>query len=163
MNVTSLSRVSPVSAFLIATLPVVAVAIIGGAVTAPNIPVWHAALLKPSFNPPNAVFGPVWSLLFGMMAYAFYRVLTGQPKVLQGAAVTAFGVQLALNCAWSFAFFGAHSPGLGLVVSIALWIGVLATMVLFWRLDRISGALFVPYLAWVGFATLLNAAIWRLN
>ena len=163
MNVTSLSRVSPISAFLIATLPVVTVALIGGLVTAPNIPVWHASLVKPFFNPPNAVFGPVWSLLYGMMAYALFRVLTGNPRLQVSPAITAYGIQLVLNCAWSLAFFGAHNPGLGLVVSIALWIGVLATMVLFWRLDRIAGALFVPYIAWVSFATLLNAAIWRLN
>ena len=163
MNVTSLSRVSTINALLIATLPVVVVAIIGGMVTAPNIPVWHASLVKPSFNPPNAVFGPVWTLLYGMMAYAFFRLLTGHPRPLIGSAVTAYGIQLALNCAWSFAFFGAHNPGLGLIVVIAMWISILATMVLFWRLDRIAGALFVPYLAWVSFATLLNAAIWRLN
>ncbi len=154
----------PLQRFLIAVLPVVAVSVAGSLVTTPNIPTWYAGLAKPGFTPPNWLFGPVWTTLYVMMAYAVWRILS-LPKEQPGrtAAVTAFFVQLALNCLWSFAFFGAHSPAAGLIVIAALIVAILATIRAFWSLDRIAAWLLVPYLAWVTYATALNAAIWHLN
>lgn len=149
---------------LIAILPVAAAGALGSLATAPNIPTWYAGLAKPGFTPPNAVFAPVWTLLYAMMAYAVWRILggpAGEPG--RRRALTAFFVQLALNAAWSWAFFGAHSPLAGLVVILALLAAIAATIRLFWPLDRIAAWLLVPYLAWVGYATALNLQIWRLN
>jgi benzodiazapine receptor len=162
MPTTSLPRMSPFNAALLAILPVVIVAVAGSLVTTPNIPGWYATLSKPSFNPPNWIFGPVWSLLYVMMAYAFYRILT-TPSRGRALAIAAFLVQIVLNGAWSFAFFGAHDPLLAMVVIVALWCAILAAIILFWRIDRPAGALLLPYLAWVSFASLLNGAILALN
>jgi benzodiazapine receptor len=149
---------------LLAVLPVVAVSVAGSLVTQENIPTWYAGLTKPSFSPPNWLFAPVWTTLYALMAYALWRILS-LPKSTPGrtGAVVVFFVQLALNSLWSFAFFGAQSPLLGLFVIAALIVAILATMVAFWKLDRLAALLFAPYLAWVCFATLLNGAIWQLN
>lgn len=149
---------------LLAIAPVLAANVLGSIATIPNIPGWYAGLVKPSFNPPNWIFGPVWTTLYVMMAYAFFRVLR-QPRFTAGRsrAIGAFLVQIVLNALWSFAFFAAHSPLAGLVVVVLLWLCILWTMLEFWRLDTLAGALLAPYLAWVSFATLLNFMIWRLN
>lgn len=154
----------PVRRFLLAVLPVATVSALGSLATLPNIPTWYEGLVKPGFTPPNWLFGPVWTLLYAMMAYALWRILSfpaGQAG--RNSAVTAFFVQLALNGLWSWAFFGAHSPFAGLVVILALVVAILATIRAFWRLDRAAAYLLVPYLAWVCYATALTAAVWRLN
>ncbi len=154
----------PFRRLLIAVLPVVAVSVAGSLVTRDNIPTWYAGLAKPGFSPPNWLFAPVWTTLYALMAYALWRILSlpGSTPGRTGAVVIFF-VQLALNSAWSFAFFGAQSPLSGLVVIAALIVAILATIAAFWRLDRIAAWLLAPYLAWVCFATLLNGAIWQLN
>jgi len=154
----------PVLRLLIAVLPVVAASVAGGLVTRANIPIWYADLAKPGFTPPNWLFAPVWTSLYGLMAYALWRILS-LPRTQPGrtAAVTLFFVQLALNSLWSFAFFGAQSPLAGLIVVIALIMAILAMIVPFWKLDRGAALLLVPYLVWVSYATLLNGAIWQLN
>jgi len=154
----------PFLRFLLAVLPVVAVSVAGGLVTRVKIPTWYAGLAKPGFTPPNWLFAPVWTTLYALMAYALWRILS-LPKSRPGrtAAVALFFVQLALNSLWSFAFFGAQSPLLGLVVITALIAATLATIVTFWKLDRVAACLLMPYLAWVSYATLLNGAIWQLN
>ena len=149
---------------LLALAPVVIASVLGNIATMPNIPGWYAGLAKPSFNPPNWIFGPVWTALYALMALAFYRVLRLLPATPgRSPAIVLFLVQTALNAAWSWAFFAARSPAAGLIVIAALWLSIAATLVAFWRLDRISGACFAPYLAWVSFAAVLNFAIWRLN
>lgn len=154
----------PLPAALISGLVVVAAATIGNLATMPAIPTWYAGLVKPSFNPPNWLFGPVWGLLYAMMAVAFWRVLRKPPAVEgRSAAIAAFLVQMALNALWSVAFFGAKSPSLGLLVIAALWLAIAATIALFRRVDRAAATLLLPYIAWVSFAALLNGAIWRLN
>jgi tryptophan-rich sensory protein len=157
------SRGARVLAFVAFVVLVFAVAGVGGSVTAPAIGGWYAGLAKPGFNPPNGVFGPVWTLLYAFMAVAAWRVW--RARGLHGAplAMGLFFLQLALNLAWSLIFFGAHRIGWALADIAALWLAVAATMVLFWRHDRVSGLLFAPYLAWVSFAAALNVAIWRLN
>lgn len=133
-------------------------------VTLPQIRTWYATLNKPFFTPPNWLFGPVWTLLYVMMAVAVWRVWMGTAQAdARRAALIAFFVQLAVNAIWSPVFFGLNAPVLGLAVIVALLVAVVAALVLFWRLDRIAGALLVPYLAWVAFATALNGAIVALN
>jgi tryptophan-rich sensory protein len=154
----------PLPRFLVSVLPVVAVALSASLITQPNIPTWYASLQKPGFTPPNWAFPVAWTLLYAMMAYALWRILSlPENRPGRSAAIVAFFVQLVLNGLWSFAFFGGQSPIAGLVVIAALIVAILATMHAFWPLDRIAALLLVPYLAWVAFATALNAAIWSLN
>lgn len=124
---------------------------------------WYASLVKPSWNPPSWVFGPVWSLLYLMMAVAAWRVwrLGGWSK--QGTALGCFLLQWLLNALWTPHFFGLHLPGLAFGEILLLWLAILITARLFWVRDRLAGALLLPYLAWVTFATSLNFTIWRLN
>lgn len=154
----------PLRRFLTAVLPVAAIGVLGTIATAPNIPTWYATLVKPGFTPPNWLFGPVWTLLYAMMAYALWRILAlSGDRPGRSAAVAVFFVQLALNGLWSWAFFAAHSPLAGLVVILALIVAIVATIRAFWPLDRVAALLLVPYLAWVAYATALNAAVWQLN
>lgn len=152
-------------AALIVILPVVAASLIGSAVTVPQIPGWYAGLIKPPFNPPNWLFAPVWTTLFALMGLAAFRVWrlpSGTPGRTQ--ALLAYHAQLALNMLWSCVFFGLNSPAGGLVVIALLLAAMIWTMRRFASLgDKLSATLFVPYLAWVSFATLLNASIWWLN
>jgi len=136
----------------------------GSLVTMPAIPTWYANLIKPSFNPPNWVFGPVWTLLFILMGIASYLVWksgTGKPGV--NRALLAYGLQFALNILWSSAFFGVRSPGLGLFTIIILWIAIAVTIIRFWRVNHLAGLLLAPYIAWVSFASILNTSIYLLN
>ncbi len=148
----------------IAVVPVAIVSILGGLVTAPNIPDWYAALTKPPGTPPNGVFGPVWTTLYVMMIVAAWRLL-GLPSKTPGRqpALIAFFLQLALNGLWSWVFFAARSPALGLIVILLLVGAVIATIRLAARIDRTAAWLLVPYLAWISYATYLNLGILRLN
>jgi tryptophan-rich sensory protein len=136
---------------------------IGGAVTTPKIGTWYATLVKPSWNPPNWIFGPVWSALYCCMAVAGWLVWREQGFVGAKLPLGLFAVQLALNVLWSCIFFGLETPGFAFVEVLLLWAAIAATMVTFWQRSMIAGLLFVPYLAWVSFASILNFAIWRLN
>ena len=140
-----------------------AVAAVGGLATTPNIPNWYAGLAKPSWTPPDWIFGPVWSVLYLSMAIAAW--LVWRQAGLAGAALpmALFGIQLLLNTLWSWLFFGLHSPSAALVDIILLWTAIVATTVAFWRRSMVAGILFLPYLVWVSFASVLNLAIWRLN
>lgn len=157
-------RHGPLWRMALAILPVAAVSVAGSWATLPNIAGWYAALAKPPFTPPNAVFGPAWTALYGLMAFAIWRVLSVHPAMPgRGRAIALFFVQLALNGLWSWSFFAARSPGAGLINILALDLAALGTIALFFRLDRLAGWCLVPYLAWIGFATYLNAGIWLLN
>lgn len=134
---------------------------IAGLVTADASVTWFPTLKKPSFNPPSWVFAPVWSLLYIMMAIAAWRVwLEGS---IAKPALNLFFIQLVLNFAWSLLFFGLHSPALALIDIIAMWIMIVLTVRAFFKIAKPAGWLLVPYLAWVSFATILNASIWWLN
>lgn len=141
-----------------------AVGLLAAWATQTSVTTWYPTLAKPGFTPPNWVFAPVWTLLYGLMglaAFLVWRCGPRRPRVR--GALTAFGGQLALNAGWSFAFFGARSPSLGLVVIVLLW-GLLAwTTDRFFRVQAVAGWLLVPYLLWVTYALALNAAIWMLN
>jgi tryptophan-rich sensory protein len=137
--------------------------LVGQLATFPNLVPWYASLQKPGFNPPNAVFGPVWTLLYALMALAFWRILILPEQRGRKWAIGLFLAQLALNVLWAWAFFGAHSPLLGLIDILPQVLLVGATLALFWRLDRLAGLCLLPLFLWVGFAAALNFAIWRLN
>jgi len=122
---------------------------------------WFAGLRKPAFNPPNWVFAPVWTALYACMAVAAWRVYRRVGAV--DAAIVLWLAQLACNALWSPLFFGLHRVGLALVDIGVLLALVAAASMAFFRRDRTAGALMLPYLAWVAFATVLNAAIWQLN
>ncbi len=140
-----------------------AVAGIGGWWTSLGQPEWYGSLVKPSWNPPSWVFGPVWTVLYAAMAVAAWLVWKQAGFDGANAALTLFFVQLALNLAWSGIFFALRSPGWALVEVGVLWLAILATTVLFFRHSTWAGVLMVPYLLWVGFASALNTAIVRLN
>lgn len=129
-----------------------------GFVTAPGE--WYAGLNKPAFNPPPWLFGPVWTVLYVLIAVAGWRIWHSERN---SRAMQMWWIQLALNFLWSPVFFGAHQIGLALIIImmlLAMTLGFIATA---WRLDRPAAWLFVPYAAWVGFATLLNGSIWMMN
>ncbi len=152
------------AALAIAILPVVAASIAGSAATVPQIPTWYAGLVKPPFNPPNWIFAPVWTALYALMALGVFRILRlpiGTPG--RRRALLVYHLQLLFNIGWSFAFFGANSPIAGLAVILPLIALIAATIAAFRPLDRLASNLLWPYLAWVAFATLLNASIWWLN
>ena len=136
---------------------------IGGAVTTPKIATWYAALTKPSWTPPNWIFGPVWSALYFCMAIAAWLVWRQGGVSNATLPLTLFGFQLVLNVYWSCIFFGQENPCLAFVEVLLLWLAIAATMIEFWQRTRIAGNLFVPYLVWVSFASVLNFTIWRLN
>ena len=154
--------VSPRRAAVIAVGLVFFNSLIGQLATLPNLP-WYASLQKPGFNPPTVVFGPAWTLLYALMALAFWRILILPDQKGRKLAIGLFLAQLALNVVWAWAFFGAHSPLLGLIDIVPQLALIAATLVLFWRLDRFAGVCLLPLLLWVGFATALNFEIWRLN
>jgi benzodiazapine receptor len=145
------------AAFLVACF---LAALVGGRATVASVGSWYPTLVKPAWGPPSWLFGPVWTLLYAMMAVAAWLVWR---HAGWNAALLLFGVQLLLNVAWSFCFFAWRSPLAGLVDIVALWFAILATVLCFLRIDRVAGWLMIPYLAWVTFATALNFAIWRLN
>ena len=125
---------------------------------------WYSALEKPSWNPPAWVFGPVWTLLYTLMAIAGWLVWKADaPAAARRMALTAFAIQLALNAAWSWLFFGLHRPGVAFAEIVTLWLAILATTLLFRRIRPSAAALLLPYLAWVAFAAVLNFTLWRLN
>ncbi len=125
---------------------------------------YYHVLHKPSWNPPDWLFPPAWSLLFLLMGIALYLVVqqVSEKTKIQGALV-AFGVQLVLNLGWSAVFFGLHSPLFALFVIVPLWLAILLTIVKFKAVYPLSGYLLIPYLLWVTFASFLNFTIWQLN
>ncbi len=151
------------TAMAIAVGCVVVAFVLGNIATFPNLP-WYATLTKPGFTPPNWLFGPAWTTLYLLMAMALTRVLRRPPgSPGRRVAIAAFLVQIALNAAWSWAFFGAHEPFAGLLVIAALDVAVVVTLVMFLRLDRVAGLCLAPYPVWLAYATALNLAILVLN
>lgn len=149
--------------FLVAEIVSLAAGAIGSIATVANIPTWYAALEKPFFNPPNWVFGPVWTTLYVLMGVSLYLVWVTPHKKPKQQAFIAFGVQLILNTLWSLVFFGLHLPWMGVIVIVLLLASIVATIKLFWPISKTAAYLLVPYVAWVVFATFLNVAIALLN
>jgi tryptophan-rich sensory protein len=129
-----------------------------GGLTVPGA--WYAGLAKPSFNPPAWLFGPVWTVLYVLIAVAGWRVWQ---RDRSDWPMKLWWAQLVLNFLWTPVFFAAHQIGPALVVILLMLAAILAFIVTAWRLDRVAAWLFVPYAAWVAFASLLNGSIWMLN
>jgi translocator protein len=142
---------------------VAAVSALGSLATLPKIAGWYAGLAKPWFMPPPWVFGPVWTTLYVMMAVAVWRVWLEPATPQRRSAMIWYAVQLALNCLWSHVFFGMEQPGWALLVIVLLLVALVITLRRFFAVDGFAGRLLVPYLAWVAFAVVLNAAIVVLN
>jgi tryptophan-rich sensory protein len=136
------------------------VSALGGRAAAGALAEWYPMLRKPPWTPPGWVFGPVWTLLYPLVAVAGWLAWR-EGRARLGPLV--YLLQLALNAAWPWFFFGQRRIDLALACVAALWIAILATIVAFWRVSRTAAILMLPYLAWVGFAAALNHAIWRLN
>ena len=124
---------------------------------------WFAALSKPSWNPPGWIFGPVWSALYTIMAIAAWLVWRRGGFTGQRVALSLFLLQLFFNALWSPLFFGLHQLALAFMDIALLWLALLGTVIAFWKVRPLAGALLLPYLAWVTFASALNFAIWQLN
>lgn len=127
------------------------------------IPEWYVFLNKPSFSPPNWIFGPMWTLLYALMGIAAYRVWRHASSPSRTYAIRAYAIQLVLNALWTPVFFGLRNPMLGLVVIALLLVMIMVTIFRFGKIDRIATALLAPYLAWVCFASALNLFIVILN
>jgi translocator protein len=138
-------------------------AALGSLFTVPSIPSWYASLKKPAWTPPSWLFGPVWAILFAMMALAAWLVWIRAGIAGAPAALAVFAVQLFFNVAWSWLFFARRDPGAALVDIALLCLSVGLTALLFARVELLAAYLLLPYLAWVLFAALLNACIWQLN
>ena len=136
---------------------------IGGVSTSKAIPTWYAGLKKPSFNPPNWIFAPVWTTLYVLMAVAAWMVWTKVGFSEFSWWVVVYVVQLGLNMAWSWLFFTLHRLDWAFYEVVALWMSILVNALVFGAIVPLAGWLFAPYLAWVSFASLLNFAIWRMN
>lgn len=136
---------------------------LGGMVTYPALQPWYAGLAKPDFNPPNWVFGPVWTLLYALMGVSLYLVLTSRSKKPKRTALALFGAQLVLNFLWSAVFFGLKQPFWAVVAILALLAAIIWTAVAFWRFSHWAAYLLVPYILWVTFAATLNIAVSILN
>jgi len=136
---------------------------LGAIATTPEINGWYRTVIKPDWNPPDRVFGPVWPTLFILMGISAW--LVWKPSGFMKAAIplSLFALQLGLNVGWSWIFFGMHQIGWALVEILLLWVAILATTVVFFRHSQPAGWLLVPYLAWVTFASFLNFTLWRLN
>jgi len=136
---------------------------IGSLFTVQNIPTWYASLNKPSFNPPNYLFGPVWITLYFMMGVAFFLVWKNSGKFDIKVPAILFIVQLVLNALWSILFFGMKNPMLGFFEIIILWVFIVLCVIKFYPVSKIAAWLLIPYLLWVSFASVLNFKLWMLN
>lgn len=137
---------------------------VSGYFTADEIPNWYAALNKPTFNPPNWIFGPVWSALYILMAVSLWLVWKSDvDSSIKNKAILIFAMQLILNFFWSIIFFHFHQLGFALVEIICMWIFILFSIIKFYPVSKTASYLLFPYLLWVSFASILNYAIWKLN
>lgn len=134
-----------------------------GIATASSIGGWYVTLNKPFFNPPNYLFGPVWSTLYILMGISFFLILQSPNSQFKKKAITIFCIQLCLNFAWSFIFFKFQLIGLALLEIILMWLAILNMILQFKKINKIAAYLQIPYLLWVSFATILNLNLWWLN
>jgi translocator protein len=145
--------------------------VIGSIFTSESVSTWYQTIEKPSFSPPNWLFGPVWTTLYVMMGISLFLIwrttstttFSKDRRSRKIAALIAFGSQLILNVLWSFVFFGLRSPQLAFAEIIILLISIVVTLVLFYKISRIAAVLMIPYAVWVAFASFLNLQIWLLN
>jgi translocator protein len=158
----SMSTSSVLKLIVSIALPLL-VGAVAGIFTAKAIPGWYETLYQPSFNPPNWLFGPVWTVLYILMGISFFMIWQTPPGNQRTLAMVAFFVQLLLNFGWSFLFFHFKEIGLALAEVIVLWCAIVVMIVFFYRIRPVSAWINIPYLLWVTFATVLNAAYYKLN
>lgn len=153
-----------IARILIAVFICLSVGFLSGLVTSSSIQTWYVTLSKPSFNPPNWLFGPVWTTLYILMGVAAGMVWSkGLESQEIRLALSAFVFQLGLNALWSIIFFGMKNPGLALAENALLWLSIAGCIYLFGRISKPAMWLLVPYLLWVSFAIVLNYFLWHLN
>lgn len=148
--------------FICLFLPIT-VGALSGYITVEGVREWYSTLIKPSFNPPNKLFGPVWTVLYILMGISLFRISDLVKSKERNQALIVFGIQLVLNFLWSILFFKFHLVGLALVDIILLWISIFIMILQFRKLDAVSSFLQIPYLLWVSFASILNISILYLN
>jgi benzodiazapine receptor len=134
-----------------------------GAIWTSSDRAWYEGINKPSFQPPSWIFGPVWTLLFTLMGISLYLVWTSPSSQVRLIALILFGVQFLFNVAWSYFFFGLHKPLFSFIEILFLLVFIVATGFYFFKVDRISGYLLIPYFLWTSFASFLNYTLWKLN
>lgn len=137
--------------------------LIGSIFTVNSVNTWYTAVNKPSFNPPSWIFGPVWITLYTLMGIAAFLIWQKRKSKQAKIALGFYAIQLVLNSLWSILFFGQQNPGAAFIEIIFLLIFILLTTIFFYKENKLAGILFLPYLAWVGFASILNYNIWLLN
>lgn len=155
-------RPKSIAALAISVLAVVIASGIGGLASTSSSEDYQR-LEQPAWAPPSWVFGPTWTLLYLLMAFAAWLVWRSAPWPETRPALTLYTVQLVLNAAWTPLFFGLGWRGIAFAELSVLWVVLITTVVMFWRHNRLAGALLVPYLAWTTFALCLNFAVWQLN
>jgi len=145
-------------------------AFLGNFFTVSSIPTWYASLNKPSFSPPNWLFGPAWTVLYVLMAVSAFLIWSSYAKATDGqakkeikTALTFYFIQLVFNALWSVIFFGLKNPAWAFFEILILWILILIITLKFYKIRKVAGFLFIPYILWVSFATILNFAVWQLN
>jgi tryptophan-rich sensory protein len=136
---------------------------ISGIATSGNVNGWYAEAVKPSFNPPDFIFGPVWTVLYILMGLSLYLVWKSPAGDARNYALGIFVIQLVLNFSWTFIFFYFRQPGWAFVEIILVWLGIAAMIIIFYRISKPAAFLQIPYLLWVSFASVLNGFIWHLN
>jgi translocator protein len=136
---------------------------IGGIATASSVKTWYTTLNKPFFNPPSYLFGPVWTSLYLLMGISLYLIIQSTKNDIQKKCIRLFGIQLVLNIAWSFLFFGIQNPALAFAEIILLWLSILLMIINFYKVSTSAAYLQIPYLLWVSFASILNGSIWLIN
>ncbi|RZJ83191.1 MAG: tryptophan-rich sensory protein [Chryseobacterium sp.] len=153
-----------IPAFIISLAIPLSIGAIGAYFTASSVDTWYRTINKPSFNPPDGVFGPVWTSLYVLMGISAYRVWQKRDQIAHLPRTTAiYLIQLILNLLWSFIFFYAHELGIALIEIIALWVAIIINALVFYKIDRTAGLLFIPYILWVSFASVLTYNIFVLN
>ncbi|HOI29043.1 MAG TPA: tryptophan-rich sensory protein [Melioribacteraceae bacterium] len=136
---------------------------VAGMFTSQAVPTWYASLNRPSFSPPNWVFGPVWTSLYILLGISFFLIWKESPSQQRNRAIIVFASQMLLNFAWSFIFFYFNMIGIALLEIILLWVNIAVMISLFYKLKPLAAYLNIPYLLWVSFATILNAGYYFLN
>ena len=136
---------------------------VSGYFTTKNIATWYVTLIKPSFNPPNYLFGPVWTTLYVLMGISLFLVLNKSKELDRNKIIFVFSLQLILNFLWSFIFFEFHQLGLALIEIVVMWCSILVMILVFYKTNKWAAYINIPYLLWVSFASVLTYSIYNLN
>jgi translocator protein len=155
--------VSKIIKLIVSLFLPLSVGAVAGMFTSQAVPIWYASLNRPSFSPPNWVFGPVWTTLYILLGISFFLIWKENPTRERNLAIKVFSIQMLLNFAWSFLFFYFNLIGVALIEIILLWISISLMIYLFYKIKPLAAYLNIPYLLWVSFATILNAGYYLLN